>query len=306
MEAVTATRMFQALANETRLAVFRLLMRAEPDGLAAGAIAVCLGVVPSTLSTHLKELERAGLVTVERQGRQLIYRAETGGARALIGFLIADCCGGHPDVCVDLQMGAACGPLAAPAAPRLPIEAQMTDTPQPAAAQPAATLDRGRVYNVLFLCTGNAVRSIMAEALLNHLGRGRFRAFSAGSNPAGQPDPLALTLLERSRIPIEGLRSKNWDEYQVEGAPKFDFVFTVCDHARETCPVWPGQPMTAHWGVPDPAEASGTPAERVLAVAEAFRMLNTRIGIFANLSITALDRLALQKSIDDIGRTAAA
>ncbi|MFD0389426.1 ArsR/SmtB family transcription factor [Tistrella bauzanensis] len=129
MEAVAATRMFQALANETRLAVFRLLMRAEPDGLAAGAIAVCLGVVPSTLSAHLKELERAGLVTVERQGRQLIYRAETGGARALIGFLIADCCGGHPDVCADLQVGAACGPLAAPAAPRLPIEAQMTDTP---------------------------------------------------------------------------------------------------------------------------------------------------------------------------------
>jgi protein-tyrosine-phosphatase len=163
-----------------------------------------------------------------------------------------------------------------------------------------------RIHNVLFLCTGNAVRSIMAEALLNHLGKGRFRAYSAGSHPAGAPDPLALALLERSRIPTEGLRSKSWDEFRGPDAPRFDFVFTVCDQARETCPAWPGQPMTAHWGVPDPSAVEGSDAERALAVAEAFRMLNTRIGIFANLSIAALDRLSLQQRIDDIGDTAAA
>ena len=157
-------------------------------------------------------------------------------------------------------------------------------------------------YNVLFLCTGNSARSILAEAYLNAAGKGRFRAFSAGSHPAGKVNPLALDLLARSRLDTTGLRSKSWDEFARPGAPKLDFVFTVCDNAAgEVCPIWPGQPMTAHWGVADPAAVEGTDEARHRAFMRAFTELSTRINLFINLS--KLDRLSLQKKLADIGNT---
>jgi len=159
-----------------------------------------------------------------------------------------------------------------------------------------------RAWNVLFLCTGNSARSILAEAILMRQGEGRFRAFSAGSHPKGEVHPSALDLLTKLNHDTGFARSKNWDEFAAPGAPVMDFVFTVCDSAAaEVCPVWPGQPMTAHWGVPDPAAAEGTEAERRFAFADAYRMLANRISIFISLPMASLDRLALQKRLDRIG-----
>ena len=157
--------------------------------------------------------------------------------------------------------------------------------------------------NVLFLCTGNSARSILAEAYLNSAGKGRFTAYSAGSHPAGKVNPFALELLEKNRLPTAGLRSKNWDEFARAGAPKLDFVFTVCDNAAgETCPVWPGQPITAHWGVADPAAVQGTEAQKRKAFLRAFTELSARINLLLALPIDRLDRLVLQKRLNDIGR----
>ena len=157
-------------------------------------------------------------------------------------------------------------------------------------------------YNVLFLCTGNSARSIMAEAILNKVGAGKFRAYSAGSHPKGKVHPETLRLLQSLGYDTSVFRSKPWSEFADPGAPRLDFVFTVCDNAAgETCPFWPGQPMTAHWGVPDPAEATGTAAEVALAFKDAYRMLNQRIGIFTSLPIKSLDQLTLQKKLRDIG-----
>jgi arsenate reductase len=160
-----------------------------------------------------------------------------------------------------------------------------------------------RVYNVLFLCTGNSARSILAEAILNDRGRGRFRAFSAGSHPKGAVHPQALALLDRMGLPTAGLRSKAWDEFAQPGAPPLDFVFTVCDNAAgEVCPIWPGQPMTAHWGQPDPAALEGTDVEQANAFREAFRTLGRRIDLFLSLPLATLDRLALGNKVREIGK----
>jgi arsenate reductase len=160
-----------------------------------------------------------------------------------------------------------------------------------------------KTFNVLFLCTGNSARSILAEAILNRVGRGKFKAYSAGSHPKGEVHPFALQLLKSLNYNTDFARSKNWDEFAASGAPQMDFVFTVCDSAAaETCPVWPGQPMTAHWGLPDPAAAEGTDAEKHLAFDDAYRMLNNRISIFVSLPMTSIDKLALQKRLHDIGR----
>jgi arsenate reductase (thioredoxin) len=157
--------------------------------------------------------------------------------------------------------------------------------------------------NVLFLCTGNSARSILAEAYLNSAGQGRFSAHSAGSHPAGMVNPYALELLEKNRLPTAGLRSKNWDEFARAGAPKLDLVFTVCDNAAgETCPVWPGQPITAHWGVADPAAVQGTDAEKRKAFLRAFTELSARINLLLALPVDKLDRRVLQKKLNDIGR----
>jgi len=158
--------------------------------------------------------------------------------------------------------------------------------------------------NVLFLCTGNSARSVMAEAILNREGRGKFRGYSAGSQPKGQVHPYTLDLLSKLNFDVSQFRSKSWSEFAKPGAPRLDFVFTVCDSAAsETCPVWPGQPMTAHWGIPDPAVATGNEAEIRLAFADAFRMLNNRISIFVNLPLRSVDQLSLQRRLDAIGKT---
>jgi protein-tyrosine-phosphatase len=160
-----------------------------------------------------------------------------------------------------------------------------------------------RSYNVLFLCTGNSARSIMAEAILNEIGKGRFKAFSAGSHPKGEVSPYALEQLRRARLPTDGLSSKSWDEFGKADAPRLDFVFTVCDQAAgEVCPIWPGQPMTAHWGVPDPAAVRGDPEAIRRAFFVAYDVLFRRIGLFTVLRLESLERLALQKRLDDIGK----
>jgi arsenate reductase len=159
-------------------------------------------------------------------------------------------------------------------------------------------------YNVLFLCTGNSARSIMAEAILNHKARGGFTAYSAGSHPSGAPRPEALKQLESAGISTDGLRSKSWDEFARPGAPRMDFVFTVCDNAaNEVCPFWPGQPMTAHWGIPDPAAVKGPEEEMERAFRDAFVVLDRRIGLFLSLPLATLQQLALQREIESIGRS---
>lgn len=160
-----------------------------------------------------------------------------------------------------------------------------------------------RAYNVLFLCTGNSARSILAEALLNALGKGNFRAHSAGSHPKGEVHPLALEQIERAGFPSQECRSKSWDEFAGPGAPQMDFVFTVCDNAaNEICPVWPGHPVTAHWGIPDPAAVEGSVEEQQKAFLKAFLQLQTRINLFLSLPIESLDKLSLQGRLSDIGR----
>ena len=166
---------------------------------------------------------------------------------------------------------------------------------------------RDGIYNVLFLCTGNSARSILAEVLLEHWGRGRFKAYSAGSFPKGAAHPLALDLLERLQLSTGGLRSKSWNEFARPGAPVMDFVFTVCDQAAgEVCPVWPGNPVTAHWGLPDPAAVQGTEADQRKAFRETYRTLENRIKLLVALPIEKLDRLAIKRNVDDIGRRGAA
>lgn len=159
-------------------------------------------------------------------------------------------------------------------------------------------------YNVLFLCTGNSARSIMAEAILNHKGTGRFQAYSAGSHPTGSPRPEALKQIESAGISTKGLRSKSWDEFSGQGAPHLDFVFTVCDNAaREQCPYWPGRPMTAHWGIQDPAAVKGSPEEITRAFRDAFVVLDRRIGLFTSLPLATLEELAIKQKIEEIGRS---
>ncbi len=165
------------------------------------------------------------------------------------------------------------------------------------------TTRKAKPLTVLFLCTGNSARSVMAESILNRLGAGKFQGFSAGSHPAGKINPLALNLLRKTNYDVSKLRSKSWEEFAAPGAPKLDFVFTVCDDAaNEACPIWPGQPMTAHWGLPDPVKAQGTEAEKAFAFDDTMRMLTQRISIFVSLPIEQLSKLSLQKHLDEIGK----
>ncbi len=271
-----AVRALAALAQGSRLQIFRRLVGKGPAGLTPGELAAALGVTPTALSFHLKELHTAGLVSQERDGRHLIYRASFDSMNALLAYLTAHCCEGQA---CDLQ-----------------------------SIQPRRNLTMSRNYmNVLFICTANSARSIMAEALMNQLGGGRFRAYSAGSHPAGQVHPKALELLERNRFRTGELRSKNWDEFAAPDAPQMDFVLTVCDKAAgEMCPVWPGQPMSAHWGVADPAGVEGSEADRERAFTDAFLVLQRRISLFLNLPFEKLEKLSLQEELNKIGRTGAA
>lgn len=238
-----------------------------------GDLATALGMPKPTLSFHLRDLRQAGLVESRREGRTMIYTASALAGEALAAFLMETCCGYRPELCLD-----------------------------PGKEGNAMSLGPDKVYNVLFLCTGNSARSIMAECILQREGQGRFRAFSAGSMPRGEIAPEALQLLTRNNFPTGHLRSKSWDEFTRDGAPVMDFVFTVCDDAAgEVCPVWPGQPLTAHWGVPDPVAFEGDPRQRALVFADTFRMLNNRISVFCALPLRSLDRLSLQRRLDEIG-----
>ena len=253
---------FATLGHPHRLALFRLLMRHYPTPMAAGEIGAALGVKPSTLSVYLTALRQAGLIAQERAGTSLLYRVDMSGAEGLVGYLFEDCCRARPAMCVPAPQGP---------------------------------------FNVLFLCAGNSARSIMAEAILRSQGP-QFRAFSAGLRPSTL-NPDAVALLDAKGYPVEPLRSKHMTEFQSPDAPKMDFVFTVCDlAANEDCPAWLGQPISGHWGQPDPVRATGTPAERALAFQTAYATLKHRIEAFAALPLATLDRLSLQAHVDDISQ----
>lgn len=272
---IEITDRFAALSHPARFDVLRLLMRRYPDRVPAGEIAEVLGVRANTLSAHLAELMRVGLIERERVGTSLRYGADLAGLGGMTAALWTDCCRGRPDLCPPLAMTETKG------------DRPMSDTR----------------YRVLFICTGNSARSIFAESILRKVAGDRFEAFSAGTRPQSELNPLAVKMLEDKGYDTAALRAKNVTEFQGADAPEFDFVFTVCDRAaNEECPTWPGQPLTAHWGTPDPVKADGTEAERMLAFQQAYGMLRHRISAFAALPLEALDRIAQQTALDDIAR----
>ncbi|WP_353471740.1 helix-turn-helix domain-containing protein [Salipiger sp. H15] len=267
------------LGHPQRLAIFRLLMRRYPDRLPAGEIAEALGLKASTLSTYLAALMRAGLVTQDRAGTSLLYAIDMGQVQGTFDYLLRDCCRGRPEICSPTPQFATEG-----ASP-------MTD-PAP-----------DRTYAVLFICTGNSARSIFAETLLREIAGDRFTAYSAGTRPNSELNPIAVELLRQKGHDIALLRAKSIAEFSGKGAPDLDFVFTVCNPAaNEDCPAWEGQPISGHWGMPDPAQATGTEAEKMLAFQQAYGALKHRIEAFSALPIATLSRISLQSAVDEIGR----
>lgn len=277
MEHDRASDAFATLGHPGRLAVFRLLMRFAPQGVRPTEIAEALGLRPNTLSHHLADLAASGLVRVERHGRSLYYAVDLDAAEGLIGYLALDVGRARPDLLAPLHR----------------------------TAKDAAPMDRtppDTDFDVLFICSGNSARSIFAEALLRDLGRGKFQAFSAGTRPSSELNPFALEILKRNGHDTAGLRSKHISEFQRPDSPVMDFVFTVCDTAAaEECPPWPGQPITGHWGLPDPVKATGTDAEKALVFAQTYAALRRRIMAFVELPFASLSRLSLQARVDAIG-----
>jgi len=258
--------------------VFRLILRFAPRGVRPTEIAAALGLKPNTLTHQLADLTASGLVRVERAGRSLFYSADLDRTEGLIGYLAFDLGRGRPDLL----------------SPFLP--------PHP---KGPAMRDDG--FNVLFICSGNSARSIFAEALLRDIGKGRFTAHSAGTRPNTQLNPFALEVLARNGHDVAGLRSKHISEFQQPHSPEMDFVFTVCDAAAaEECPPWPGQPITGHWGLPDPVKANGNEAEKALVFAQTYAALRRRIAAFVELPFETLNRLSLQARIDRIDADASA
>ena len=285
-------RALTALAQASRLQIFRQLVVMGQLGMTPGQLADTLAMSPTALSFHLNALTQAGLITQERQGRNLIYRAALQTMNALLSYLSLNCC--------NVPACALPGAAAAGAGQTQSHDLSLSDVSPP--ANPRSPTMSKSMMNVLFICTHNSARSIIAEALLNQLGGGRFRAFSAGSTPAGKVNPKAVELLERNRYRVSELRSKDWAEFAAPGAPHMDFVLTVCDKAAgEVCPVWPGQPLSAHWGVPDPAAVQGTDAEIDHAFTDAFLVLQRRVSLFLNLPFEKLERLSLLKELQSIG-----
>ena len=282
MESQDAAFAFAALGQETRLDLLRILLAAGPSGVAAGDVAARLGVPPSTLSFHLRALEQAGLIAATRHGRSLIYAAQIDHLRALLAFLADACCDGDPARCGDLH--------------------RLFDTARETARMKPAT------FNVLFLCTRNSARSIMAEAILNSMGDGRFRAFSAGSEPLPTgPLPEVLAQLKALGHDVSGLRSKSWDEFTGPDALRMDFVIALCDTLNlQTCPDFEGTHVTAAWPLPDPAKFSGSATERATLLNELYAALHRRLGIFTSLPFGALDRMALKARIDELAQPLAA
>ena len=277
METEDAAFAFAALGQGTRLDLLRLLLDAGPNGAAAGEIAARLGVPSSTLSFHLRALEQAGLIAATRQGRSLIYAVQFARLRALLAFLAEACCGGEPDRCGDL--------------------ARMLDTitrennPMP---QPA--------FNVLFLCTHNSARSIMAEAILDRIGRPRFEGWSAGSDPRPEgPLPEVLTLLKTLGHDVSEFRSKSWNELSGPDAPEMDFVITLCDTIQgQVCPDFGTTTVTGAWPLPDPSKFSGSTAERATLLNEVYAGLRRRLEAFISLPVASLDRMALKARLDEL------
>lgn len=275
MESEIVTRL-ATLGHPHRLALFRLLMRRYPDRVPAGEIAEALGLKASTLSSYLAALMQARLVTQDRAGTSLRYAIAMSEVQGTFDFLLRDCCRGRPDICSPLSLASITG----------------------------STTMADPKYKVLFICTGNSARSIFAESILRQEAGDRFQAYSAGTLPRSELNPFALEVLEQKGHDISVLRSKNVAEFQGEGAPHFDFVFTVCNQAaNEECPAWTGQPVSAHWGMPDPVKVEGTHAEKSLAFHHAYGALHNRIRAFAALPIASLDRIALQRAVDEIGTT---
>ncbi len=267
------------LGHPQRLALFRLLMRRYPDRVPAGEIAQAMGTKPSTLSAYLSALVQAGLVCQHRVGTSLRYTVHMSGVQHMLADLMVGCCRGRPDLCPPALLSHPNGVSA------------MTD----------------RKYNVLFICTGNSARSIFAESILRKEAGDRFNAYSAGTQPYSELNPFALEVLRAKGHDIDVLRAKNVAEFSGPDAPHLDFVFTVCNRAaNEECPVWEGQPVTAHWGMPDPVKAEGTEAQKSLAFQQAYGALRNRIIAFSALPFATLDRIALQKAVDQIGREAGA
>lgn len=272
MEQNRAAAAFATLGHPGRLAVFRLLMRFAPQGVRPTEIAEALGLKPNTLSHHLADLTASGLVGVERHGRSLRYAIDLDTTEGLIGYLALDVGRARPELIAPL------------------ISAQRN---------PAM---RDTDFDVLFICSGNSARSIFAEALLRDLGGGRFQAFSAGTRPNTELNPFALEILARNGHDTSRLRSKHISEFQQPDSVVMDFVFTVCDTAAaEECPPWPGQPITGHWGLPDPVKATGTDAEKALVFAQTYAALRRRIGAFVELPFASLSRISLQSRVDAIG-----
>lgn len=276
METLIPNRL-ATLGHPHRLAIFRMLMRRYPDRVSAGEIAQALDLKPSTLSSYLSSLMQAALIDQTREGTSLRYAIAMTEVQRTFDYLLLDCCRGRPELC--------------------------SSTPLPKMENPPMSDQK---YKVLFICTGNSARSIFAESILRHEAGDRFDAYSAGTRPRSELNPFALEVLERKGHDISVLRAKNVAEFQGADAPRFDFVFTVCDRAaNEDCPSWPGQPISAHWGMPDPVKAEGTDAQKSLAFQQSYGALANRIRAFAALPIASLDRISLQRAVDDLARTGA-
>ena len=280
MEKNRAVTAFSTLGHPGRLAVFRLLMRFAPQGVRPTEIADATGLKQNTLSHHLADLTAAGLVGVTRHGRSLYYSVDLEATEALIGFLVLDVGRGRPDLLAPLR----------------------NDQREVFAMNSAL---RDTDFDVLFICSGNSARSIFAEALLRDLGKGKFQSFSAGTRPNSVLNPFALEILARNGHATSDLRAKHISEFQQPGSIVMDFVFTVCDTAAaEECPPWPGQPITGHWGLPDPVKAAGTDAEKALVFAQTYATLRRRIAAFVALPFESLSRISLQSRVDAIGTDA--
>jgi protein-tyrosine-phosphatase/DNA-binding transcriptional ArsR family regulator len=282
MEQNCAAYAFATLGHPGRMSVFRLLMRFAPQGVRPTEIAEALGMKQNTLSHHLADLTASGLVRVTRVGRSLYYDVDLDTTEALIGYLALDLGRARPDLLA---------PLLPARKDTVHMDQNIPDTD----------------FDVLFICSGNSARSIFAEALLRDLGKGKFQAFSAGTRPNSELNPFALEILARNGHDTSGLRSKHISEFQQPGSIVMDFVFTVCDTAAaEECPPWPGQPITGHWGLPDPVKSTGTNAEKALVFAQTYAALRRRIMTFVELPFESLSRMSLQSRVDAIGTDSAA
>ena len=278
MESPEAATAFAALSQATRLDLMRLLIAEGANGLPAGDLGLRLNLPPSTLSFHLSALERAGLTQSTRQGRHIIHAARFAGLRQLLTFLTETCCGGRPELCGDL----------ARLLPPLP-EKDQGMTP---------------AFNVLFLCTHNAARSIMAEAILRQIAGTRFRAYSAGSDPSAEPNPEVIAKLRAFGHDTAGLRSKSWHEFTGPNAPRMDFVIALCDTLDgQSCPDFSEFAVTAAWPLPDPAKFTGNLTERATMLNELYASLRRRLEIFTALPFASLDRLAMKARLDEIAGT---